>query len=142
MTGDFGYELERTLRLKRRRSRVPWIYAVYHAPEEIPGGGPEVEEVKTASRGTSTIGSDEAPEVARAPDPLAALSYPSDCRLRKAGTSSGDTGSNSAPGVAGSPPLAALAPEAGISSTDRRESDIRAVPEAAGLSPDSCFHEA
>ena len=69
----------RNVQLRRRRSRVPWIYLVYQA---------------RASRGYSF------------------------CRRRKAGTSSGETGSNSAPGLNVS--VAGSAAAAGISKNNTR----------------------
>src|SRR6186713_163638 len=87
----------RDIQLRRRRSRVPWIYLVYQA--------------RASRRGRQG----------------AKANY-SFCRRRKAGTSSGDTGSNSAPGlnvsVAGSAAAAAI----GISSTGRLDTVSREPP--------------
>ncbi len=37
--GSKDVELVRSVELVRRRSRVPWIYSVYHARSRVPGGG-------------------------------------------------------------------------------------------------------
>jgi hypothetical protein len=38
MAGPDDGRGERRLELRRRRSRVPWVFSVYHAPGPHPGG--------------------------------------------------------------------------------------------------------
>ena len=68
------------------------------------------------------------------------------CRRRNAGTSSGETGSNSAPGIMESFDSFASGASGGgavrgRSSTARRVNGIREPPAAATRSPLSCFHD-
>ena len=94
---------ERRLELRRRRSRVPWVFSVYHAPGPPPGG------VRHA---------------------WSERSYP--CRRRNAGTSSGDgspvSASVASAGSAGSPLTTARAC-AGTEITERRRTGIDGVAE-------------
>jgi hypothetical protein len=91
----------RETELKRRRSRVPWIYLVYHCRLRTTG---LPRRLPRQSRGAATAGSGGAAKAGdggASPKPRSGDRghHPSCCRRRNAGTSSGDTGSNSAPGL-------------------------------------------
>ncbi len=74
----------RELRLKRRRTNVPWIYLVYHVdPEESPKRRP--------------VRAPKDSEASHQPENKARRSRQPSWRRRKAGTSSGEGGSSAPP---------------------------------------------
>ena len=137
--------------LGRRRSRVPWIYATSthrrrrrrrHRRESTALISAPIRELRPA--GARNAGDVERPRRGRARDPVAsrraASADRSLCRRRNAGTSSGETGSNSAPGADRARRRRRVGARAAARAPAPARQRHAATPPAGGdRSPASCF---
>jgi len=94
---EFERSLTRELRLSRRRSRLPWVYSVYHRP---PTAYPHLAVLTTSMRGRGVQSSPVETTRPQSGQTIAQTGEASEaapryvCRRRKAGTSRGELASN------------------------------------------------